>query len=192
MEDFPATFGCRHHRRIDNFCQDGNLHFSGLPPGFSFHPRWENFLVDGIHLLCLTIGAKKCLLTMETSWKRSFLSVHRTWYKLPGDGKMCQNKFFHSIRVEISFQAMEESACTCFSHTSEFDRSRWLQEASPKQATLHHWIQQNPRTIKTSAVQAQVLNLHAYAALIFFFLFYLLMQSNWKVVSIWLHISLNP
>ena len=121
MEDFPATFGYSHHRCFDYFCQDGNLSFSGLPPGFSFHPRWENFLVDGIHLTCLTIGAEKSLPAMEQPWKRSFFSIHRLWYKLLGDGKMCRNKIFQSIGVEISFPAMEESGWTSFSRTIRFD-----------------------------------------------------------------------
>ena len=126
MEDFPATFGFSHHRRWDNFCQDGNLCFSGLPPGFSFHPRWENFLVDGIHLTCLTSEAEKSLLAMEQPWVRSFFSVHQVWVRLPGDGKMCRNQIFHSIGVEISFPAMEESGWTSFSHTIRYDDNPYV------------------------------------------------------------------
>ena len=148
MEDFPATFGCSHHRRFDNFCQDGNLCFSGLPPGFSFHPRWENFLVDGIHLPCLTIGAEKSLPTMEPSWKRSYFSVHQVWVKLLWVGKMCRNKIFQSIGLLISLHALEESGWTSFSRTIGFSWSRKAMETSARNKLFthhtHHRIQQKP------------------------------------------------
>ena len=142
MENFPTAFGYLHHRYWDNFCQDGNLCSPGLPSSFSFHPRWENFLVDGIHLTCLTSGAEKSLLAMEQPWKRSFISVHQVWVKLLWDGKMCRNQIFHSIGVVISFWAMEESGWTSFSHTIGFSWSRKAMETSARNKLFTHHILQ--------------------------------------------------
>ena len=122
MEWKEPAFGCRHHRRFEYFCHDGNPLLFRLDLGFSFHPRWGNFLVDGIHLPCLTIGAEKHPSAMDESWKRSFFPVHRVWDKPLGDGKKCRNKLFHSIGFEIDHRAMEESAGASFSRTIGFGK----------------------------------------------------------------------
>ena len=39
MERLPATYGFRHHRGLDNFCQDGKPYSPELQTGLSLHPR---------------------------------------------------------------------------------------------------------------------------------------------------------
>ena len=39
MERLPATYSFRHHRGLDNFCQDGKHYSPELQTGFSLHPR---------------------------------------------------------------------------------------------------------------------------------------------------------
>ena len=147
MEGLPAAFGFRHHRRLENFCHDGNPLLSRLDPGLSLHLRWENFLVDGIHLPCLTIEAEKHPSAMDESWKRSFFPIHRLWYKLPCDGKKCQNKIFQSIGGEINHRAMEESGRASFSRTIGFDwRRKWMENfcQTNSRSFTHHRIWDKP------------------------------------------------
>ena len=110
MEGLPATYGFRHHRGLDNFCQDRKPYSPELQTGLSLHPRWENFLVDGIHLTCLTIEAEKHPLAMDEPQNRSF---------------------FHSIAFVIYFWAMEKCAGTSFFIPSDLQKAfrRWKKVA---------------------------------------------------------------
>ena len=113
MERLPATLGFRHHRGLDNFCQDGKPYSPELQTSLSFHPRRENFLVDGIHLTCLTIEAEKRPSAMDEPRNRSF---------------------FHSIAFDINFRAMEKCARTRFFIPSGFRKGFWRWKKVAEQA----------------------------------------------------------
>ena len=97
--------------------------------------RMEILCFPGFFQACRSIHAARFFWSMESTWpfnlrywekyssdgvslKKKHYLFHCIWYKLLGDGKMCQNKLFHSIEFVTNLRRMEENAGTSFFNPS--------------------------------------------------------------------------